>query len=208
MIIRRFLSFGAKTIYPSQYLFLRSTLLQTYTQVKSSSIKFHDNILERILISGEDHRFRFHIGFDILAIIRALRNRLFYNRIEGASTIEQQLVRVLTGNFEKTISRKIKEILLSTTLSEIVPRQEIPMIYLHIAYYGTNMNGISQLFKKYPFDQNVISEDAAAEIIARIKYPEPKILNERRTQQISLRKKHLIELYQRHKSRKWFNIYG
>jgi membrane carboxypeptidase/penicillin-binding protein len=160
------------------------------------------------LISGEDHRFLYHFGFDIIAIFRALKNKIFYNKNEGASTIEQQLVRVLTNDFNKTIKRKIKEIFLATTLCELIPREDIPKIYLHVAYYGAGMNGIEQVFKKLKIENpNTISKEKCAEIIARIKYPEPKTINEHRLMQIEQRKRHLIALYNKHSSYKLFTIY-
>jgi len=197
----------AKIIYKNQYEFLRQKLLLTYIELAGTKIARND-ILEKLLISAEDHRFKYHIGFDVLAILRAFRNNFFYNKNEGASTIEQQIVRVLTNDFEKTAKRKIKEIFLATTLSKIVPRQEIPLIYLHIAYYGSNMTGLQGVYDRFQLPQDiVITDDIAAEIIARIKYPEPKILSEKRANQINIRKKHILWLYSNHKKRTIIKIY-
>src|SRR5205814_3743247 len=100
----------------------------------------------------------------------------FYNKIEGASTIEQQLVRVLTNDFKRTLGRKIKEIFLATTLRYIIPRKYIPIAYLQVAYYGTNLIGLKAILNKFNIESpDDLSEETAAEIIARIKYPEPKI---------------------------------
>ena len=45
--------------------------------------------LINFLIVAEDHRYKYHIGFDVIAILRALIKNLIYNTHEGASTIEQ-----------------------------------------------------------------------------------------------------------------------
>jgi membrane peptidoglycan carboxypeptidase len=206
--MRLFLSYIGRTLFKEQFLTLKSKLTSIYSKMEVDDNLVRTETLIKFLISGEDHRFKYHFGFDLIAIIRAIRNRIFYKKIEGASTIEQQLVRVLTNRYDKTLSRKIREILLSTTLTEIVPRKHIPMIYLYVAYYGTNMNGLSQALEKLNIgNQESISEDLAAEIVARIKYPEPRICSELRIRQISLRKTHLLQLYQKHKLRKILTVY-
>jgi membrane carboxypeptidase/penicillin-binding protein len=206
--MRPILSYIARKLFKEQFKILRSELAAIYPAMEITKNLLRTKILIDILVSGEDHRFKYHIGFDLIAIARAIKNRIIYNKIEGASTIEQQLVRVLTNDYEKTIIRKVREILLSTTLSDLVPRNQIPLIYLNIAYYGANMNGLNQALKRLNTkNQTVINEDLAAEIISRIKYPEPKAYNETRNKQISRRKIHLLGLYKKHKSRKILTIY-
>jgi membrane peptidoglycan carboxypeptidase len=209
MIIRTTISFFAKRIYKKSFDSLKTRLLEVYIKLNTSQFDEQNDILEKLLISGEDHRFRYHIGFDLFAILRAIRNRIIYNKKEGASTIDQQLVRVLTNKFEKTLKRKIKEIFLSTTLPEIIPRKKIPRIYLQVAYFGADMNGLEQVLKRFKIsNKNKITTEIAAEIVSRIKYPEPKFQNEKRTRQITLRKNHLLYLYEKHSSRKFMTIYG
>jgi membrane peptidoglycan carboxypeptidase len=207
--LKLIISFIGRQIYRKQYLLLKEKLLNEHNRIQGQKISRQDKTLERLLISGEDHRFRYHIGFDIIAILRAMKNRLLHNKIEGASTIEQQLVRVLTNDFERTFNRKIKEIFLSTTLSKLVPRKDIPTIYLHVAYFGTDMNGLEQVFNKlHIVNKQIMSIEQCAEIIARIKYPEPINYNLKRHTQIEMRKNHLLVLYNRHRSFKQFKIYG
>lgn len=195
-------------LYNKKYHQLRDRLLVEYEFVKDDQT-INYSILSKILISGEDHRFYYHIGFDLIAIVRAIRNKIFYRKIEGASTIEQQLVRVLTNQFERTFKRKIQEILLSTTLSSVVPKSAIPKIYLNVAYYGAGMNGLKQTFSQLGivYDET-LPIDKAADIVSRIKYPQPKRLSQNRLQQIEIRKQHLIKLYNNHSNRKYFRIYG
>ena len=56
-----------------------------------------------LLVSGEDHRHGRHYGFDPYAICRAIWRRVTRRSREGANTIEQQIVRVITNRFEMTI---------------------------------------------------------------------------------------------------------
>lgn len=206
--MRKFLGHIAKQFYKKKYSQLRDRLLIEYALVKCNQTLNFDT-LSKLLISGEDHRFYYHIGFDIIAIFRAIKNRIFYNKIEGASTIEQQLVRVLTNDFKRTFQRKIQEILLSTTLTSLVPKNEITKIYLNVAYYGTGMNGLKQAIDKLGFlDEEKMPLENAAELISRIKYPQPTNPNKKRLTQIETRKQHLVSLYNRHLRRKYFKVYG
>lgn len=208
MIPRIIISAIGKRLYPKQYSILKTKLLEEYKYIQEKHERICNRTLEQILISGEDHRFRYHFGFDLIGILRALKNRVLYNKIEGASTIEQQLVRVLTNDFKRTFRRKIKEIFLATTLSELVPRGDIPLIYLYVAYYGAGMNGLEQAYQKLHIGQpKLISKEICAEIIARIKYPEPQKYSEKRLRQIYVRKMHLLSLYKIHSSYKKFKIY-
>lgn len=209
MWLRVIISFFAKRLYRKSYDNLRERLLDEYRKLNYLTLDEQIKLLERLLISGEDHRFKYHIGFDVIAIIRAIRNKILYNKKEGASTIEQQLVRVLTNRFEMTLKRKIREILLYTTLINIIPRNKIPLLYLHVAYFGANMNGLKQALDRFKITNlKTLTPEIAAEIISRIKYPEPRIFSSKRAQQIFLRKNHLLHLYQKHSSRKFLPIYG
>jgi len=205
--LRKILGHIAKRLYRKRFEQLRERLLVEYELVKDDQTN-NFNTLSKILISGEDHRFHYHIGFDFIAIIRAVRNRIFYRKIEGASTIEQQLVRVLTNNFERTFKRKIQEIVLSTTVSCIIPKSAIPKIYLNVAYFGAGMNGLNQTFSKLGIvDRESMPIEQAAEIVSRIKYPQPSNPTQNRLRQIEIRKQHLIKLYNNHSNRKYFKIY-
>ena len=209
MVLRKFMSFMGRLLYRQQYEFLKVKLLEEYGEFKRTYEGTYNKTLEKLLVSGEDHRFLHHFGFDFIAICRAVKKRIFNNKSEGASTIEQQVVRVLTNDFRKTFSRKIKEIFLSTTLSELVPKKDLPGIYLHIAYFGNGMIGLKQVFKKlHIYRPHAISNETCAEIIARIKYPEAQKQGFKRARQIEMRKDHLLHLYDKHRSYKFFRIYG
>lgn len=162
-----------------------------------------------LLISAEDHRFYYHFGFDTIAIVRALRNKIFYNKNEGASTIEQQLVRVLTNNYQKNLKRKIKEIILAYSLKRTLTKKEIALIYLNVAYYGTDLQGLSKILKRFNLNfESQINEQICAEIVARLKYPEPSENNIDKLDLIRKRTSHIRILYKKHSSNKLFNFYG
>jgi membrane peptidoglycan carboxypeptidase len=206
-MLEKILRHIAIRIYNQEYILLHDRLLMEYELIKHNNTN-NIKLISNILISGEDHRFYYHIGFDIISIIRAIFKRLFFNKIEGASTIEQQLVRVITNDFEITYRRKIKEIFLATTIASIVPKFEIPKIYLNVAYYGTGMNGLRQAYGKLGIiDQETISIEQAAEIVSMIKYPLPAKPSIKRLEQIKSRREYLIKLYKKHLDKKYFKIY-
>ena len=131
----------------------------------------HSYIL--ILIAAEDHRFLYHYGIDPIGIIRAIFIRFTKKQIQGASTIEQQLVRVILNRYERTLYRKIKEQILAINLSKIISKENIAITYLSIAHYGTyyqGKKGVQQIIHK---NIHEATREDIINIIARLKYPEP-----------------------------------
>lgn len=122
---------------------------------------------------AEDHRFYLHCGVDHFAILRAIYVRLFKGNIQGASTIEQQFVRVVTGEYERKLMRKIKEQILAVLVSNKRGKEKIAKAYLSIAYYGDNYKNNKIFIKNEVSGCLLNSEYEMISIIARIKYPEP-----------------------------------
>jgi hypothetical protein len=145
------------------------------------------------LILAEDRRFENHGGVDIFALTRAILHWVSGRGLEGASTIEQQLVRTLTGQRERTIRRKFKEMLLASRIRTILPKHEIARIYLRIAYFGWNMNGYCAACERLAIstDSPISMRDAAA-LVSRLKYPEPKMASSRRNHLIRRRSENLL----------------
>lgn len=156
------------------------------------------NSLVKLLVSGEDRRHGTHAGFDIRAIIRATIRNILQHRREGASTIEQQLVRVLTNRFERTFRRKLREILLASLVAEYIDKRHLPAIYLQVGYFGTEMTGLDATCSRLGLNSKVLTLWQAALVVARLKYPEPRKMSKRRSKQITTRALHLIHLYQNH----------
>ncbi len=207
MLLQSIISFLARKIYKKDHQLLIVNLIKVADKVESINHYQNSVLLENLLILGEDHRFKYHFGFDMIGMLRAVKKRIFLNKIEGASTIEQQLVRVLINDYEPTIYRKIKEIFLATTLQEVVPRKRIPLIYLCVAYYGPNIFGYQDLLRKLQINNEVIlTEEIATEVIARIKYPDAKKKKKKRSRQIQKRKLHLMFLYKQEKMKKNLQI--
>lgn len=148
--------------------------------------------LVTMLIAAEDHRFGRHPGFDPVSICRAIRKTLFCGKSEGASTIAMQLVRVLTGRYDRTLKRKFIEICLAVRLTMHVKYVDIPKIYLFVAYFGWRMNGLIQASRRLNINLSAMTEFEAAGIVARLKYPEPQKYDMIRLGKIQARTKHIL----------------
>lgn len=148
--------------------------------------------LATALVVAEDHRFFKHRGIDWLGILRVLLHFVLGRSLAGASTIEQQLVRTLTGRKERTFSRKAREVMLASWLSEFIPRDDIPGLYLSLAYFGWNMNGLSDACDRLGLQYSRMTQRQAAALVARLKYPEPQLVSSKRSAQIDARTRYIV----------------
>ncbi len=106
-------------------------------------------------IAIEDRRFYSHNGVDWLGTGKAVLNFfLGFERVRGASTITQQLIKNLTGANEVRIQRKIQEILRALNLQKEKSREEILEMYLNIIYLSNNCKGV-QAASNYFFGKDV-----------------------------------------------------
>ncbi len=96
-------------------------------------------------IAAEDDAFYSHSGIDFKSVLRAAKVNAESDSIEqGASTITQQLARSIYLSSEKTLQRKIKEIILAIKIERKYSKDEILDMYLNEVPYGSNAYGISK----------------------------------------------------------------
>jgi penicillin-binding protein 1A len=104
-------------------------------------------------LSSEDKKFYSHYGIDFIAIIRATISNIlaiFNNqKLIGASTITQQVVKNLILSNEVSFDRKIKEILLSIRVENILTKNQILELYLNDIYLGLRSYGIAAASLNY-----------------------------------------------------------
>jgi penicillin-binding protein 1A len=102
--------------------------------------------LQLAIIAVEDDQFYNHSGINYYAIIRAVSKDLIkqsYPIGKGASTITQQLSRMLLGRFEKTWDRKIKEILIARKIEKRYSKQQILTLYANLHTLGPGIYGVA-----------------------------------------------------------------
>jgi len=104
-------------------------------------------------LSSEDKNFYSHYGIDFIAILRAAISNIlatFNNqKLIGASTITQQVVKNLLLTNEVSFDRKIKEILLSIRVENILTKNQILELYLNDIYLGFRSYGIAAASLNY-----------------------------------------------------------
>ena len=104
-------------------------------------------------LSSEDKKFYLHKGIDVIAIIRATLSNIisFFNdqKLIGASTITQQVVKNLLLTNEISFDRKIKEILLAIRIENILTKNQILELYLNDIYLGLRSYGIASASLNY-----------------------------------------------------------
>jgi len=108
-----------------------------------------DHLLKAI-VSVEDSKFWVHKGLDPLAIVRAILKDIIAGKIkEGASTITQQLTKVVFLSPEKTVVRKLKEMILAYRIEQKLTKEEILELYLNKVYFGNGAYGVEMASKAY-----------------------------------------------------------
>ena len=113
------------------------------TKKKLISGKIPETI-EKAFISAEDRRFFNHKGVDFIGIFRALITNFERGKFkEGASTITQQLARIVFLNQNKTLTRKLKEAALALKIERNFSKGQILEFYLNNVYLGSNAYGVS-----------------------------------------------------------------
>lgn len=107
-------------------------------------------LLIQATLAVEDRQFYDHVGFDIKGMARALFvNLQKMDKVQGASTLTQQLARNLYLSHERTWSRKIKEAMYTAQLEMKYSKDEILQMYLNEIYYGGGAYGIEAASQMY-----------------------------------------------------------
>jgi penicillin-binding protein 1A len=132
-----------------------------------------DHVIHAFL-AAEDRSFFNHAGISWRGIFRSLLVNLYHRKkVQGASTITQQLVRLLYFDANKTFIRKIKEQCVALLLERQLSKQQIMEMYLNNVYFGCGIYGIAaaaqRFWKKQVSDLTI---DEAAALAAIMKSPQ------------------------------------
>ncbi len=146
--------------------------------------------LIKTLVIAEDHRNALHFGVDPIAIIRTIKVRLLQRKRQGASTIEQQLVRTITARYEKTPRRKVREQVLAVMLNSEFDKHELASCYLKVAYYGVSLSGYKGIERIKRMEQG----DTDAIIVSHLKYPRSSNTDGLMAKKHSMRVRHVCKL--------------
>ena len=139
---------------------IEGNIIADFSREKRSFIKY-DQIPKKVInafLSAEDKNFFNHPGIDALGITRAvfknMENFVSGKRLEGASTITQQVAKNFLLTSDVSISRKVKEAILAFRIEKVLSKKRILELYLNEIYLGERSYGIASASMTY-FDKSI-----------------------------------------------------
>lgn len=147
-IFRTLYSIKPPTIFLSGNKNISAELFDRYKE----DIDFKDipKHVVNAFLAAEDEDFFKHRGIDLSSIIRAMvKNFLEGKIVQGGSTISQQLARNLFLTRERTIQRKIKEIIYAMKIEQELTKEEIFSFYVSLIYFGNGSWGIRSAARNF-----------------------------------------------------------
>ena len=138
----------------------KGVLVSDFSSEKRIFVPF-SAIPEKVInsfLSAEDKNFFKHPGVDAKGVIRAIKNNIYNvfksKRLEGASTITQQVAKNFLLTNEVSIDRKLKEAILAFRIERSLSKQRILELYLNQIYLGQGAYGIASASLRY-FDKPI-----------------------------------------------------
>jgi membrane peptidoglycan carboxypeptidase len=124
---------------------------QNRTIVSLTKIPLH---LREAVMAAEDRDFYSNKAFSPVGILRALKNNLLGGSLQGGSTITQQYAKTAFLTSERTIQRKIRELVIAIKLENQLSKDEILENYLNTIYFGRGSYGVQTASLQY-FNRSV-----------------------------------------------------
>ncbi|PJC28614.1 penicillin-binding protein [Candidatus Shapirobacteria bacterium CG_4_9_14_0_2_um_filter_40_11] len=140
-------------------------LYEIYVDKNRTPIKLEElpQYVKWATIAAEDKNFYKHSGFVFTGIARAAFNTVFRRKLQGGSTISQQLVKNALLTQKRTVKRKVREAFLTIAVEIIYPKDKILEMYLNQIPYGGTAYGIgsaSQLYFGKPAKDLTLAQTA------------------------------------------------
>ena len=132
-------------------------VIKTFAAFAYSNVELKEvpENLVKAIIATEDKNFYKHPGYDIFGLARSMvANILAGHVVQGASTITQQLSRILFLSNEKTFTRKIKELQVAAQIEKTISKDKILEMYLNNVYLGSGAYGVKGAARIY-FNKNL-----------------------------------------------------
>lgn len=141
-------------------------VIKTFTAYRFEKVDIKDvpDHIKNAVIATEDKNFYHHKGYDPIGLARStLVNIKSGGFKQGASTITQQLARILFLNNEKTFDRKIKEFIVAARIEKTISKDKILEMYLNNVYLGSGAYGVAgaaQIYFNKPLKELSLAECA------------------------------------------------
>ena len=134
-------------IFSADQILLKELYVEKRDPVPLSQVPAY---LKTALLTTEDRRFYEHSGLAFRGILRAMIENVRKGRFaQGASTLTQQLAKTLFLTPRKTVSRKLREAILSIQLERRYTKDEILSLYLNQIYFGSGAYGVASAARVY-----------------------------------------------------------
>ena len=141
-------------------------VIKTFTAYKFEKVNISDvpDNIKNAIIATEDKNFYHHRGYDPIGLARSMIVNLSTGSLsQGASTITQQLARILFLSNEKTFDRKIKEFIVAARIEKTISKDQILEMYLNNVYLGSGAYGVAgaaQIYFNKPLKDLTLPEAA------------------------------------------------
>ncbi len=141
-------------------------VIKTFTAYKFEKVDIKDVpvSIKQAVIATEDKNFYHHHGYDPIGLLRSMVVNISTGSFkQGASTITQQLARILFLSNEKTLDRKIKEFIAAARIERTISKDQILEMYLNNVYLGSGAYGIAgaaQIYFNKPLNNLTLAEAA------------------------------------------------
>ncbi|NNE80224.1 MAG: PBP1A family penicillin-binding protein [Silicimonas sp.] len=151
-------------------------IIDEYAEQRRIYIPFDEipDLVKQAFISAEDKNFYEHAGFDLRGIAAAMYEAIESRgeSVRGASTIPQQVAKIIYFGSERAIERKIKEIIQANRMVTTIGREKILEIYLNEIFLGQNAYGVAAAAQTY-FNKTLteLNTEEAAYLAALPKAP-------------------------------------
>lgn len=167
--------------------------IKTFTAFTFSKVDLEqipENLIHAV-VATEDKNFYRHKGYDLTGLARStVANIMAGHVVQGASTITQQLARILFLSNEKTFTRKIKELVVAVRIEKTIPKSKILEMYLNNVYLGSGAYGVegaSQIYFNKHLKDLTLAECALLAGLPQAPsvyspFNNPKLAKERRNQ--------------------------
>ncbi len=112
------------------------------------------DLVKQAFISAEDKNFYEHKGYDLMGIASAVVDAAQGARLRGASTITQQVMKNFLLSSDRSVERKLKEILLAARVEQALDKEKILELYMNEIFLGANSYGVAAAAQSY-FNKNL-----------------------------------------------------
>ncbi len=171
-------------------------IIKTFTAYTYEKIELKDipENLKKALIATEDKNFYRHHGYDLTGLVRStVQNVIAGHVVQGASTLTQQLARVLFLNNERTFDRKLKELFIAARIEKTISKDQILEMYMNNVYLGAGAYGVEGASQIY-FDKH-LKDCSLAELALIAGLPQaPSVYNPFNNKDLAIKRRNQVLL--------------